>query len=764
MFLAPNTRLGPYEIVAPLGAGGMGEVYRARDPRLGRDVAIKVLPADVATHPDRLARFEREARAVASLNHPNIVVLHSVEDAAGIRFLTMELVEGRALDHEVVPGGMALPRVIELGIACAEALGAAHEKGVIHRDFKPANVMVTREGRVKVVDFGLARSNGDAPSAQSATMATPLSGAGLFVGTAPYMAPEQIRGENVDARTDLFALGVVLYEIASGQRPFAGATVADTVSAILRDVPDPLARRRADLPDDLGRIVERCLAKDPRDRFQAALDVANELRGLRARLQRGEIPSPTPPAAEKVASIAVLPFVNRSASVDDEYFSDGLADELLNVLAKIHGLRVIARTSSFQFKGTKEDIPTIGTKLDVATVLEGSVRRSGTRVRISVQLVRVADSSHLWSETYDRTLEDIFAVQDDIAQSVVKELRTALLGQRVDSDASGKLRAEVSNATKGRTDDPEAHRLFLLSRHLRERIRPDETAKAIEYLEQALERDPRFALAWIELGSALAAQADFGWTPLGEGYRRGREAVEHGLGLEPDLAEGHAVLGWIRMCHDWDWAGAQASYARGLELEPGNQRILRGMSALAAMHGRFEEAIVFTRRALELDPLDARSLNAHGYYLYLGDRWTEAEEAFHKTLELAPERGVTPGMLALTLLARGRIDEARGWAEREPVETLHLWILAVVEHAAGRRAESDAALAELIERHGDDFAFQVAQVHAARGEADAAFEWLERAYVHRDSGLADLKATPELRSLHGDPRWSALVRKLRLGD
>src|SRR5512140_1632935 len=322
MFLAPGTRLGNYEIVAPLGAGGMGEVYRARDTRLGREVALKVLPAEVSANADRFARFEREARTVAGLNHPNIVVLYSMEEAGGTHFLTMELVDGEGLDRHVGADGLPAARVIEVGIALADALTAAHERGVIHRDLKPANVMLSRDGRVKVLDFGLAKlaeTQTDAGLSHVATMSAPISEAGSVLGTVPYMAPEQIRGETVDARTDLFALGILLYELAAGRRPFAGATAADTGSAILRDTPEPLARRRTDLPGDLERIVGRCLEKNPRQRFQTALDVANELRALRQQLERSGTAAAAPPASGKVASIAVLPFANRSASPDDEY-------------------------------------------------------------------------------------------------------------------------------------------------------------------------------------------------------------------------------------------------------------------------------------------------------------------------------------------------------------------------------------------------------------------------------------------------------------
>jgi len=763
MPLTPKTRLGTYEIVGPLGAGGMGEVYRAKDLRLGREVAVKVLPAEVASSPERLARFEREARTVAGLNHPNIVTLFSVEDEDGIRFLTMELVEGQTLSDLITPGGIPLSRLLELGIPLTDALIAAHERGVIHRDLKPGNVMVTREGRVKVLDFGLAKMAGEEPQPQVHTLAatadSPISGAGQVMGTIPYMAPEQLRGEPVDARSDLFALGIILYEMATGRRPFTGESSVDISSSILRDTPQPLTEVRADLPGDLERIVSRCLEKSPRDRAQTALDVNNELRRLRKVLERGE---PEKPASDKAASIAVLPFVNRSASADDEYFSDGLADELLNVLSKIRGLRVVARTSSFQFKGTKDDIATIGQKLNVSTVLEGSVRKAGNRIRVAVHLVKVADSSHLWSETYDRTLEDIFAVQDDIAQSVVKELRATLLGEAADSDASGqaKAKAEVAKAAKGRGTDPEAHRLYLLARHLLGRSTPEDTANGIDYLHQALQLDPEFALAWAELGMARVKQADAGWAPVADGYARAREAVERALSLEPELAEGHAGLGWIRATYDRDWRGAKASYARALELAPGSPQALRRVGVLTDVLGGAEEAIGLYRRVVEQDPLSAGTYQNLGVAFHGTGRFTEAEAAYRKALELAPRAIGVHSYLAMTLLAQGRGEEATAAAMRETDAAFGIWALAIIHHALGRRAESDEALRKLIETYAEDSAVQIAEAYGARGEADAAFEWLERAYAQRDPGLQGTGTSPRFRSLHGDPRWGAFLKKM----
>src|SRR5262245_1807853 len=370
MAFAPGTSLGPYEILAPLGAGGMGEVYRARDPRLGRAIAIKVLPAAVSGDAERLARFEREARSVAALNHPHIVTIHSIEEANGVHFLTMELIEGSTLDRIVPSGGVALDRALELAIALADALAAAHERGVIHRDLKPANVMVTDAGRLKVLDFGLAKlAVSGAPEHSIAggvrTIDTPASSAGAVVGTIPYMAPEQVRGEAVDARADVFSFGILLYELLSGQRPFGGQSWADISSAILRDPPPPLPSVRAGLPRDLERIVMRCLEKDRERRFQTAKDVRNEPELVRSQAAGGTrasapVTSPATAVADVMPSVAVLPFANRSASEEDEYFSDGLADELLNVLAKIRGLRVAARTSSATFKGKAVPMAEVG--------------------------------------------------------------------------------------------------------------------------------------------------------------------------------------------------------------------------------------------------------------------------------------------------------------------------------------------------------------------------------------------------------------------
>jgi serine/threonine protein kinase/tetratricopeptide (TPR) repeat protein len=766
MSLAIGTRLKNYEIVATLGAGGMGEVYRARDTKLGRDVALKVLPAEVSANPERLARFEREARTVASLTHPNIVVLHSMEEESSIHFLTMELVDGDGLDRHVTPAGLPAPRVVEMGIALADALAAAHERGVVHRDLKPSNVMLSRDGRVKVLDFGLAKLAEIASNttlSHAATMAAPISEAGVVVGTVPYMAPEQIRGDTVDARTDLFALGIVLYELASGRRPFAGTTNADVSSAILRDPPEPLTRVRTGLPVELDRIVSRCLEKSPPQRYQTALDVADELRRLRKQLEGGEILA-AGPASGQVISIAVLPFVNRSASVDDEYFSDGLADELLNVLAKIKGLRVIARTSSFQFKGTKDDIATIGRKLDVVTVVEGSVRKAGPRVRISVQLVKVADSSHLWSESYDRSLDDIFAVQDDIAQSVVKELRTTLLGESADSDAIARAKADVGAAVLGHGQNAEAHRLYLQGKYFVDRLTEADTARGIGYLEQALALDAAHAAAWSTLSRAHVNSGGFGWEPLLEAFRLARAAAQRSMALAPNLAEAHSTMAMVQRLHDWDWRGAEQSCRRALDLAPENAEALHSYGWLCFHVGQFSDAEALLMRSIDRDPLTVDGYVGLGMLYRSMDRPAEAERWLRKAIELIPQAIHTRYVLALLLAAQGRDAEAIAVAMEEPARWGRLTALACAHHLAGRHPASDDALHKLEAELADHSAFQIAQAHGARGEIDDAFVWLERAFAQRDPGMAWMKFEPCLASLHGDPRWGALLSRLGLAD
>ena len=506
-----------------------------------------------------------------------------------------------------------------------------------------------------------------------------------------------------------------------------------------------------DVPETFAERVQRLLAREPVEAAASAPRVAT-------------LSAATGAAVQQAPSIAVLPFVNMSRDEENEYFADGLAEELLNVLAKIRGLRVAARSSAFKFKGKSVDAADVGRALNVATLLEGSVRKAGNRMRIAVRLVKVADGYQLWGETYDRTVDDIFAVQDDIAQSVVKELRSTLLGDAGDAAAARDATVAVAAAVKGRGTDPEAHRHFLHARHFLDRSTRDDTLRGIGYLEQAVALEPQFALAWAELGRAYANEANWGWSPAAEGYARARDAFAHALALEPDLAEAHAGMGWIHLAHRWDWRAAEASFHRALELAPGNAIVLHQAAILATNSGRFDEGIALGRRAVEQDPLSATAYYFLGLSFVVAGRYDEAVAEITKALELAPQGAAMRSWLAVVLLLQGRLAEALEEARREPEEWGRAFALAVVEHAAGHADAADDALRRLIAKNATDAAYQIAEVHAVRGDTDGAFEWLERARDQHDGGVAWTKVDPLLRSLHADARWLDFLRKLRFVD
>lgn len=776
--------LGHYRIVSNIGSGGMGEVYLAEDTRLGRRVALKVLPESIAGNRDRRLRFEREAQAASALNHPNILTVHEFGEAAGVHFLASEFVQGKTLRDLIDRDGVSLLDALGLTIQIASALQAAHDAGIIHRDIKPENVMIRDDGYVKVLDFGLAkisenaRANSKTSHPDDATYVQLQTQAGIVMGTAGYMSPEQARGREIDGRTDLFSLGIVLYELLTREQPFRGETMNHTIVAILENDPPPLSSFGIAFPNGLEDIVLRALAKDPNNRYRSAADLINDLKALQKRVEfEAELERSTSSGnaadtatqilaanttgyAEAANTIAVMPFRNLSRTEDGDYFSDGLAEELLNLLSKIKGLRVAARTSAFSFKGKQTTVAEIGRKLNVASVLEGSLRMAGNRVRIAVQLVNVTDGYQLWSEVYDRPMDVIFEVQDDIAQSVVRELRQMLLGEEAGADASINVTGEVRVAARGRAANPEAQRLMFLGRYFLDRTTREDTAKAIGYFREALDIDPGFALCWAELAKAYSVEAGRVWVPVSEGFDRARDAARRSLMLEPELAEGHAQLGRVQLTHDRDLGGAERSYARALELAPGSSSVLDGAAVLAYKLGRLQEAMDLYRRVLVQDPLSAAFWHNLGLAAHSAGLLAEAERAFRKALDLVPQRLVSRALLALVLLDQGRMDEALELAAGEPYEMWRLWAQTIVYRAVGRGPESDQALRLLTEEHAIGNAYQIAEVHSLRGDADEAFYWLERAFDERDSGLTHIRVNPHFRFLNGDKRWNELLKKI----
>ena len=807
MPLTAGTRLGAYEIVASLGAGGMGEVYRAKDLRLGREIALKVLPAGMSASPDRLARFEREARTVAALNHPNIVTLHSVEDDGGVRFITMELVEGRSLNQALASGGLPVTRVVELGIALADALAAAHEQGVVHRDLKPANVMLTRDGRVKVLDFGLAKlasPDSDPGLTDAPTLASPLSREGQVVGTVPYMAPEQLRGEAVDARTDLFALGIVLYELATGTRPFTGATPADISSAILRDAPRPLTDVRADLPADLQRLVGRCLEKNPRERYQTAIDVSNDLRRLQKELTlreaglpasagsapsekrsavapapiapsrsprglwiglpviaivvaaaagyfvtRGRGPAParhaaaTAPAPAPEHSIAVLPFTDLSPGKDQGYFSDGISEELLNLLARIPELQVIARTSSFSFRGKDVAIPEIARRLNVRHVLEGSVQKVGNRVRISAQLVDAATDTPIWSQRYDRTLHDVFAIQDEIAADVVEQLKVRMLG----------------TVPKLHETTPEAYALFLQATQIVRTRSAQAYAQSDSILKIVLAMDPGYVPAWTSLANDIVNEVTVGLLPADQGYPRAREAANRALAIDPDFARAHASLGLVAM-FSGDLPGAAQHFERALALDPADLIVLGNSSAVLKSLGRLKEAVAMDEAMVRRDPVNSIWMYNLGCAQNWAGRHNESEATMRTVLSVSPEYIGAHLVLGEALMQQGRKDEALAEIRQESLEAFRRIGLSLVFHALGRKTDADTALAALIAKNGNEVPYDIAYIYAMRGEPDHAFEWLDKAAAAHDPSFILILVENFFDPLHSDPRWLPFLRRI----
>jgi serine/threonine protein kinase/Flp pilus assembly protein TadD len=673
-----GSTLSHYRVLEKLGEGGMGEVYRAEDTRLKRQVALKVLPEGMARDPERLRRFQREAEAIASLSHPGIVTIFSVEEAEGVHFLTMELVSGKRLDEIVPSGGMALEDFVEVALPLVEALVAAHDRGITHRDLKPANIMVTDEGMLKVLDFGLAKlRQPDTMSDETQLPTEALTQEGLVLGTIPYMSPEQLEGRQVDHRSDVFSVGVVLHEMITGERPFKGKSSASLITAILRDRPGSVTRIRTDVPPALERILLRCLQKDPERRYQTAKDLRNELEELPTASEEG--------AESRARSIAVLPFADMSPQKDQDYFCEGIAEDIINALSKIADLRVASRMSAFQFESRTAQPGEVGERLGVETVLSGSVRKAGQRVRISAELVNARDGYQLWSERYDRDLEDVFEVQDEISSNIVRALEVTL---------SPKEKKAIQRQA---TVNIKAYEYYLRGRSLFHRGTTPARAGALEMFNQAIEVDPEFAAAYAGIAD-LSAYARMYHGGSDTDLERADEASRKALELAPELAEAHASRGLALSLQNRHQEAAEA-FETAIRLDPQLFEAHYYYARNCWVQGKLEEAAKYFKEAMKVRPEDFQAPSLLGsIYHGLGQRDKAVEyqrrsfEIIEKHLELHPDDARALYLGSGSLIGTGEIERGLEWASRavaiDPTDTSILYNVACAYSEAGRVEEA----------------------------------------------------------------------------
>jgi serine/threonine protein kinase/tetratricopeptide (TPR) repeat protein len=799
MVLAAGTRLGVYELSGALGAGGMGEVYRARDPRLGRDVAIKVLPDRLSGDPSALARFEREAKVLAALSHPNILTIFDVGSENGISFVVMELLPGETLSSRIAQHRLDWPEAVLIGIEIAEGLSAAHAGGIVHRDLKPENIFLTRDGHIKVLDFGLA-SCGSAfnrAASEFGSTAELATATGAVMGTVPYMSPEQLKGMRADARSDIFSFGCVLQETITGKEPFVRATRAETVSAILTEAAPSLKQFDPSIPAKLDQAVKRCLNKEPDQRFQSARDLAFHLRQILntvssadARTQvSGGFKGRTAQAAAAIIvvllflgvfgywigarrssivrpqfrSIAVLPLQNYSGDPQQEYFVDGMTDSVIADLGKIKDMRVISRTSVMPFKNSKKSMREIANELHADAVIEGSVMRSTDRVRITVQLIDAARDQHLWSESYQRELKDVFALQSQVAQAIAQQVQAVVTPQ------------ELKRIADKRAIDPEVYELYLKGRHIMERGGLEDVRKAIDSFESGLAKDPNNALLYTGLADAyIDKMMDVHESPM-EATAKARAAATKALQLDDSLAEAHTSLGMIKLSYDWDWAGAEHEFKRAIELNPGYPLAYVMYGEYLTMIGRPADALPYFEEAHKLDPVFGESYRGEGYACFMAHKYGDAIVQYRKALDLEPD-AITYFGLVLARAEKGDYATAISEAERATKlndSPLLLTSLASAYARAGRRADASRVLrrlGEMWDLKGEAPAwhnagslyvcpYEVAGVYAQLGENDQALDWLDKAYRNR-SCLYWIRQDPRFDSMRSDPRFQELLAKM----
>ena len=813
--------LNHYRIFKLLGRGGMGEVYLAEDTKLKRRVALKVLPAALSDDKDRLRRFEQEARAASALNHPNILTIHEIGKADDTYFIVSEFVEGETLREKLRGRVLPLGETLDLGVQAASALAAAHASGIIHRDIKSENIIVRADGLVKILDFGLAKLTANQPvvETEAETLAQVKTASGVILGTAAYMSPEQARGKQTDARTDVFSLGVVIYEMIAGRQPFAGETMSDTLAAILKSEPAPLSEYISDIPPELEKIVGKALRKNADERYQHIKDLLIDLRDLKqdlefaAQLRRSAPTKATAGNAEDVTnvqtaqttsmaqhlageiknhklasiaallalvvgisalyyftrgnisnkqtsnapidSIAVLPFANAAQDPNAEYLSDGITESLINDLSQLSNLKVMSSSSVFRYKDKEQDAQKIGHELNVRAVLTGSVKQIGDQLIINVSLDDVKDNHRIWGEQYVRKFADVLAVQNEIAQEVSSNLRVKLTG------------AEQQQLAKRYTENAEAYQLYLKGMYEWKKHTQEDLQKAIEYFKQAKELDPNYALAYSGLSASYGVLGN-SYLPPRESFPEAKAYAAKAVALDDTLAEAHSAMGAVRLYYDWDFAEAQKELKRAQSLDPNDAAAHHLYADSLEIMGRFDEAKAERDHALKLDPLSPLYNMADGATLYFAHQDEEAIAQFEKTINLEPRfvlaylyLGEAYEQKKMYAQAIATYQKGMTQAERHPL------LIAALGHAyavSGERGKANQTLNELRELSKRRYVtpYLTAIIYLGLGDKEQAFAWLDKASQDRSSFLIWLKVEPLFDPLRDDPRFQNLLRRVGL--
>jgi serine/threonine protein kinase/Tfp pilus assembly protein PilF len=731
-----------YQIIEELGRGGMGSVYKVLDNELKEFAALKLLKPEIAADEKTIERFRNELKLARKISHKNVCRMYHLSKRENTYYITMEYVAGEDLKSLMRKiGQLPVAKAISIIKQVCEGLAEAHKLGIVHRDLKPQNIMIDKEGNALIMDFGIARSL----STKDITVE------GVMIGTPEYMSPEQVEGRKTDQRSDIYSLGVVFYEMVTGTVPFEGETTLSIAMKHKNETPINPREFNALVSEDLSQLILRCMEKDKERRFQEANELLSELNKMG--IESPEIKKPS--ETKWKSSIAVLPFTDLSPQKDQEYFCDGLSEELINALTKIKDLRVVARTSAFSFKGEKVDVREIGKKLDVEAVLEGSVRKSGNRLRITSQLINVADGYHLWSEKYDRDMEDIFTIQDEVTLAIVDTLKVELLG------------AEKIELIKRHTEDIEAYNLNLKGRHYVKRFTKEGLQKGLESFQQAIAKDPKYASPYIGIATYYINLGFWNFVPPKQAFPKAKEAAEKALEIDDSLGEAHSALGFEKMLYEWDWDGAERDHKRALELNPSNASSRISYAHYLWILGRFEEALEESTRAQELNPLSRNVPQTKATILMTMRQYDRAIAEYKALLEISPDYYTARFWLAFPYAFKGMHDEAIAAIEEAMAVSGRaaplMWTAkGFIYSITGKKDEAKKTLDQMLEQSKKSYIapWMIAAVYIGLGERDKAFEWIEKAFEERDHWLIYFKVSPIVDNLRSDPRFPTILKRM----